>query len=122
MPQISEATNSEIIQATRIDTPVESLGPKPNLTGVNVEGWEGKAVRGLAHTVTTLRLYLILALYYPRFKEPGDNADGILRMLVDYQYRLERFSSREEDRKLGEETAGIPLGGAEPCASKLLAV
>ena len=106
---LPEATGSEIVETTRIDTLVESLESKPNLIKIDVEGWEGKAIRGMAHTLASLRPYLVVALHYSWIQELGDDADDIFKMLSDHRYRIEHFNSSEEERKVGEEIACVPL-------------
>lgn len=107
---LPEATGSEIVRTMRIDTLVESLEPKPNLIKIDIEGWEAKAVRGMAQTLTTLRPHLVIALHYPWIKELGDDAGEIFRVLADHRYRIEHFSSSEEARQQGEEIACVPPG------------
>lgn len=60
--------------------------PVPDLVKFDIEGFEGEALRGFAHTLTAAHLTLSLELNERLLHAAGTSAGELLRRLVDVGY------------------------------------
>lgn len=105
---LPEATRSEPVTTIRVDTLVESLGARPDVIKIDIEGWEVKAVRGMIHTLETQRPHVVIGLHYVWIKEVGDDVSELFQILRDFHYEIEHVRAPRQDPRLVEDIVCTP--------------
>jgi FkbM family methyltransferase len=87
------------VALTSIDHFVTENGAAPDLIKIDVDGYEGKVLRGGLATFRTYKPAIALELHKDKLIRFGDTRPAIIKMLIDLGYRA-YFLTDHQDRKV----------------------